>query len=467
MKRCILLVLVFSLIAGTSYAEIADRDRPLDTDGSIYAGFSEGNEPSKSQLMEYIKKLQAQVSALAAKVDKLEGKPVKPPVKEAVKKKPPAKRDVAAKVKDELEKLDIGACATMIVQNAIDANRTPNNKENKTAGSYQIDIMLDRDIGEFGHAFAQLECGDGLSVIPDLEVFSNVDNNNDDTDNRAWLTKFWYQQKFLDRQLALTIGKWDPTDYVDTNAYANNDSMQFLGSIFNNAPTWDVPSKAPGAMINVQPHETPWFEFMVQAFTGDGSWDNILDHMEITPELNIKPTISGRTGNYRVYGWLRNTYYTQWSDRSKTKEHGYGFGVTIDQEITDIIGVFGRYGWENPDVYDPDNISSAGTVISLEQTWSAGFQVTGKPWGREKDNIGCAVGWVMPSDKYKEYGGSNLEAKDEGHFEIYYSWAVNDMLFVSPDLQVVWNPFGDDYVVSGEKRNSAITILGLRGHIGF
>ena len=45
----------------------------------------------------------------------------------------------------------------------------------------------------------------------------------------------------------------------------------------------------------------------------------------------------------------------------------------------------------------------------------------------------------MPSDEYKD--NVNSDAKSENHLEVYYSWNVTDYLSISPDFQMVENPF--------------------------
>ncbi len=385
-------------------------------------------------------------------------------------------KHVLGKIEDDIKNkaainslgLKLGIAATMIVQGGIDANRVSDNKDDVTAGSYQVDIQFEKEFQDYGYGFAQIEAGDGVGVMDSLEVFSNVDNNNDDTNNNVELTKFWYEQLLFDKQISLAAGKWDPTDVVDTNLLAGDDSRQFLAEIFNNAPTFDRPSKAPGIWARVRPKDLQWLELQAQVFTGDGEWDNMADHLEVTPEVTFKPKFGdGLIGNYRVYGWLRNTNYIKWSDPTDTSENRYGLGVSIDQQVTDVLGVFGRYGWADPDLYDPEVTSSSGANFSIEHTWSAGLAVSGKLWGRENDHLGLACGMVMPSDEYKKYGGVGLEADDEGHAELYYSWYVNRYFAFSPDLQFVWNPFGNDYIVDGERRDQTITVIGCRGHLDF
>ncbi len=435
-------------------------------------------EPSNEELLQVIQELKERISVLEEKVLSVESKQEEPSSQDIIEAEieSRAEKHVLGRMEKDIEdkaainalglKISIGA--TMIVQGALDANATTDNKEDVTDGSYQLEIQFEKELHDYGYAFAQLEAGDGVSVMDSLEVFSNVDNNNDDTHSNVEMTKFWYEHLLFDKQVSLAVGKWDPTDVVDTNLMAGDDARQFLAEIFNNAATFDRPSKAPGLWGRIRPKEIEWLELQAQVFTGDGEWEDMTDHLEFTPELTFKPKFGeDLTGNYRVYAWLRNTDYTKWSDTTKTAEHRYGFGVSIDQQITDVIGVFGRYGWADPDLYDPAVTSSKGANFSIEHTWSAGLAFKGKPWGRENDHIGVAYGMIIPSDKYKEYGGTNLKADDEGHAELYYNWFVNEHFALSPDLQVIWNPFGNDYIVDGQRRDQTITVIGCRGHLDF
>ncbi len=438
------------------------------------------SEITQEQLLKEIEYLKSRITVLEKKVSEVQAgnkqaktvTVIDPKTKEQLKKEVVSEiqEDMKTTLPKEIAGIKIGVSATMVIQGALDTNRSTENKEDVTDGSYQVDFMFEKELGDYGHAFAQLECGDGISVMDELEVFSNVDNNNDDTDNNAELTKVWYQHYFYDKQLAVSLGKWDPTDTLDTNTIANDDSCQFLAEIFNNSPALsnDLPSKAPGIWATLTPNGASWLEVQGLLFTGDGAWEDMGDHLQVAPQITIKPQLkNGLEGNYRFYGWYRNTDYTKWSDRNEDKKHRYGFGLSLDQQLSDMFSLFGRYGWENPDVYDPGITSSSGTNFSVEQSWSAGFQINGKLWNRDSDRIAAAFGSVMPSDKYKEYGGTDLKADDEYHAEAYYYWRVNEYFSFSPDLQVIWNPFGNDYVVNSQRRDQAITVIGCRGHLDF
>jgi carbohydrate-selective porin OprB len=113
-------------------------------------------------------------------------------------------------------------------------------------------------------------------------------------------------------------------------------------------------------------------------------------------------------------------------------------------------------------VYNPEITAADGSNYSLEQSWSAGLQVEGKPWGRENDVLAFAVGQVIPSDDYKE-AKAGFQAKAEGHVEAYYKIHVNDHVSISPDVQYIWNPYGKD--IAGN--TNGILVAGMRAQVDF
>ena len=119
------------------------------------------------------------------------------------------------------------------------------------------------------------------------------------------------------------------------------------------------------------------------------------------------------------------------------------------------MGIFLRAGWQQ------DDAALDTTTFSLESSYSAGTQVKGTLWGRDEDVVGIAYGMINPSDEYKKAGG--LNAKAEGHVELYYNYRVNENLSVTPDIQMITNPYGKD-AVNG---TSTIWVGGVRDQIDF
>ncbi len=365
--------------------------------------------------------------------------------------------ETLAKIKEAFDGLTIRAGATFIVQgtNNANADELTRNGESSLDGSYSIDLEFEKEFENYGMAFIHLETGDGAGVEDELKVFSNVNRDADDSNNGISLTEVWYEQHFKSIPLILTFGKIDSTAYLDTNEYANDECGQFLGHMFRNSPAIEFPDdNAAGMRLSVEP--VSFLDIELIAMDTDADWEDIFDNLFFSGQFNFKPNLFERTGNYRFYAWLNGKDHIKWSDVSRIKEKNYGFGISFDQELTDNLGMFARYGCQNSAVY------SSGEDFSLEQSWGAGFQLVGNLWGRDDDIFAIAFGQIMPSDDYKK-AGSNLKARSEDHLEVYYSFKVNDHLTVSPDFQVIGDPFGGD----AAKGENTIIVGGLRAQICF
>lgn len=362
-----------------------------------------------------------------------------------------------------MEGLELGAGGTMIVQGANNINYDDGNTEKKsrTDGSYSADVTLGKEFKEIGgRAFLHLEAGQGAGLDDNLTLYSGVNRDAGDSEAKVEVTEFWYEQGLFKDKAALTFGKLDPTAYFDQSEAANDETTQFLGSIFRNSPVVEFPDNGAGIRFAYLPVE--WLELGYGLFDGSGSWEKIGDNLFNIGQAHFKTNFFGLSGNYRFYGWNNNVDHTKWLDSEKNKEAAYGFGLSFDQKLNDIVTLFTRYGWQNPEVFNPELTAADGSNYSLEQSWSAGFQVEGKPWGRENDVFAFAVGQVMPSDDYKKANDGYL-AKAEGHLEAYYRIHVNDHLSISPDFQYIWNPFGKD--IAGN--TGGIFVGGLRAQVDF
>jgi len=222
----------------------------------------------------------------------------------------------------------------------------------------------------------------------------------------------------------------------------------------------EFPDNGAGIRAAYLPFE--WLELGYGLFDGSAGWEEIGDHLFNIGQAHVKTDFSGLPGNYRIYAWNNNADHTKWLDGEKTKENAYGFGLSFDQKVHDVVTLFTRYGWQNPEVYNPELTATDGSNYSLKHSWSAGLQVEGKPWGRENDVLGFAIGQVIASDDYKE-ANDGLQAKTEGHLEAYYKIQVNEHLSISPDIQYIWNPYGKDIT----DNTDGIFIGGVRAQVDF
>jgi len=359
-------------------------------------------------------------------------------------------------VMPQLDGIKLGAGSTFIIQGTSDANATSKKGEDVTDASYSMSLEFEKEVGNSGLAFLHIETGDGEGIEDELTLFSNVNRDQDDSGNAVNVTEAWYEHYLLDDQFTLTLGKIDATCYLDQNEFANDECGQFLGRIFRNASTLDFPDNNAGIRGLLTLENTPWLEVETQALDGDGDWEDVGDNLFLSGQLNFKPSLmEDREGNYRLYAWTNRTNHLLWDDQNQQWENNWGFGISADQEITDTIGLFTRYGWQDPDVY------VSGADFSLEHSLSGGCQILGSLWGRDDDLIGLGLGLEMPSDEYKEY--YSRKADDEGHFEAYYSCKINDSLTISPDFHMIWDAYGNDVA----DRDDTIYVFGTRAQVDF
>ncbi|RKY34689.1 MAG: hypothetical protein DRP69_03945 [Candidatus Duberdicusella sinuisediminis] len=357
-------------------------------------------------------------------------------------------------IKEIFKGISVGGGATFVIQGTHNANGNDLSKdgEDTTDAAFSLDLEIEKNFSEKDRIYLHFEAGNGEGVTDELQVFSNV--NADVTEDENFdLIEVWYEHNFMSIPLTLTFGKIDSTAYIDNNEYANDETTQFLGDIFKNSPTIEFPDNGPGIRFNLEPFKSLGIEFLMM--DADSDWKAIFDNMFLGCEFNFKLNIFERPGNYRIYGWLNDVHHIKWNNPSKTKERNYGFGLSFDQELTEALGIFLRYGWQNPKVY------ADGSDFSLEQSWSTGVQLAGSLWGRNEDIFAIAFGQIFPSGDYKE--ANNFKAKSEKHLEVYYNFKVNNYLALTPDLQVIWDPYGGD-AANGDK---TIFIGGLRIQVNF
>ena len=348
------------------------------------------------------------------------------------------------------EGINIGAGATFIVQGSVNANSTEKKGENAIDVTYSVDLELEKEFRDYAKVFIHLEAGGGGGLDNDeVTLFSGVNRDAGDTKNRVEVTETWYEHYLLDNKLTLTLGKLDPTCYLDDNAIANDETSQFLGPAFRNSAALEFPDdNGAGFRIGFIPLE--WIEINAGVFDDNADWEDITDNIFCFGQVNFKPNFLGKEGNYRFYGWHDDSCHMELIDTSKKEEENFGFGLSFDQQLTDMLTCFVRFGWEDPG------------VSNIEYAWSAGARVTGKVWGRNEDVIGAAFGQNIPGS---DYGKAGNPGHNETHVETYYNIHVNEHLSVSPGLQVIWNPNGA--ASGGEGRDDTVIVFSVRAQVDF
>jgi hypothetical protein len=266
------------------------------------------------------------------------------------------------------------------------------------------------------------------------------DNSAGGNNTNVNLLEAHYTHEFFDEAFSVTAGKAQFLLYLDGNAFANNERQQFVGKPFVNNSVLNSESEyAPLLGAEIKPVE--WFRWSVVgtstsrpyvegtplAGTSKNKYENVFDTPFLGSQVTMSPKFGELEGNYRFYSWWAGYNHAKLdSDRNSTdrKDKGWGLGLSADQQLTGTIGLFGRFAWNNEEVY----------VVQWEV--SGGVSLKGLIPSRSEDVLGVGVAALTPGDRYDRND-------PEYHFEAYYRIAVTDYLAVSPDLQVVLNPGGD------------------------
>lgn len=430
MKKCWMVLLALLFIAGTSGRALADNAAILKEIQSM-----------KERIEELEQKLEEQESLAKRQVAKTE-------------------KNIEEKISESLEErfgtLEIHGGAILYYQDSR-TDELEGAKANSPSGAgFTADLEFTwkpaLPLVEDGKFYARIHAGDGTGADrggqpnnPGNVLLGNLntiaDDNSGGNDTGLNLVEARYTHEFFNKTLTVTGGKAKSELFLDGNAFANNEKQQFVGKAFVNNSVLDSESEYTPLIggefkaleilrLSVLGTSTsrPYVEGTPLADTSKSEYDNVFSTPFLGSQLTVSPKFGELEGNYRFYGWYAGYNHSKLdSDRSPIagqKDKGWGLGISADQQITRMIGLFGRFGWNNDDVY----------VVQWEA--SGGVNLKGLIPGRDQDTIGLGFAALTPGDRY-------AQNDPEYHLEVYYRIAVTENLAFTPDLQYVWNPGGD------------------------
>jgi len=267
--------------------------------------------------------------------------------------------------------------------------------------------------------------GNALNSINPLSCAPYADDLEDDLANGNNLLEAWYKKTFDLPQgisLGLTFGIIDATGYIDDNAFANDELAQFMNEVFVNNPLAGLPSYDIGGVVELGVDSLSVKALMMNT-EEDG--DNY-DYYAFQVGYTLKTPLG--EGNYRVYGFAT-------SNKSKDLK---GAGISIDQKLTEKVGVFARFGYEKNG--------------SKEKFGSGGVNINGKFWGRESDEAGIGLAYIDP-----EGDSSTLVGELYAKFQLFEKEDIaSDITF---DFQYIKN--------TQNNTDQTGTFYGVRWNVSF
>ena len=341
-----------------------------------------------------------------------------------------------------------------------------------TDGAYTFDFGIATHFGGYGSFYIHLEGGDGEGLNDDVPSFSvpNYDayatlNNNNETD--LTISEAYYEFSLFKEKVTLNVGKMDVSVLFDENEAAGDETTQFLSNIFVKSMGLTIPEPdnfyCPAMMVKINPVDLIELRF-VGASVEDNDWEDLFTHAFGAAQVNVRPKIKGRQGNYRFYAWIDGRNHVKNSNLgvvtdsykdSHADQYQTGFGVSFDQELTDNLIAFFRYSYTDDDL--ATWVDDHWEMIPFNQVWSVGFQVSGAFWNRKDDAVGLAYGQTLLTDDYKD---ANDHTGDEQYVEAYYRFQLHERFALTGDVQWIKN-------AGGNSDASDIFIFGLRSQVDF
>jgi hypothetical protein len=187
--------------------------------------------------------------------------------------------------------------------------------------------------------------------------------------NEINLREAWLRTELFGQRLALTAGRLDLTNYFDQNAFANDETTQFISDALVNNQMLGLSSNGTGVGAEFDPKNGFRFKFGLQQSNNDAL--NLSDSLYTLSEVGYTFTpLALPEGTYRL--WFR-------TDNTAEEAIRKGVGFSFDQKLTNVVGLFARYGTQETDVDERDNFYSFGVgfqnglVISPRDTWGVGY----------------------------------------------------------------------------------------------
>jgi porin len=255
---------------------------------------------------------------------------------------------------------------------------------------------------------------DGLNEASPFALSPWAADLHEDVEGIRWdhLLNAWYSHRFTlgnDIALRMTGGVIDATDYLDDNAYSNDEYTQFANQALGNAPNSFLPSYDLGGALELEIGSWSARSVVMQVDEND-------DGNSFTfwgTQLGYHAKTRWGEGNYRV---LVTNATRDFLDPSGTSEEKrFAVALSFDQQLGETFGAFLRLGWQDD-----------AAAITYDSIYSGGINIRGRAWGRSDDEIGLAYGFL---------DGGNQELRRTHVAEIYYRVAISDHFALTADAQ--------------------------------
>jgi high affinity Mn2+ porin len=263
-------------------------------------------------------------------------------------------------------------------------------------------------------------------------------------------------------RLTIQVGKMAVPDIFDGNAYAKDTRKDFMNWSMWAPGAFDYSADKVGLSYGATAefNQKQWAlrsgYFLMQSVSNSNNFDTkVFERGTYVVELENRYSLFNQPGKLRTIAWLNSAFsgsYRETLDnpalnldiaQTRTGRIKYGYAVNLEQALSDEIGVFGRWSWN-------DGKTEIMAFADIDASLALGASIKGTRWGRPDDVIG--IGGVINalSRDHRDFiaagglgvliGDGQLNYRRERILESYYAYALNKQLTLTGDYQLITNP---------------------------
>lgn len=263
-------------------------------------------------------------------------------------------------------------------------------------------------------------------------------------------------------RLTIQAGKFAVLDVFDGSPYAKDTRKDFMN--------WSI--WAPGAFdyaadklgltygVTAELNQKQWAlrggYFLIDAESNSNNFDTrVFQRGGYVAELETRYQLFSQPGKLRTIVWLNSANSGSYREtlnnpalnldisQTRTGRIKYGYVFNLEQAVTDDIGVFGRWSWN-------DGKTEIMAFTDIDASLSLGTSIKGTKWGRPDDVVGLGGAINALSNDHRDFiaagglgpliGDGALNYRRERILETYYAFALNKQITLTADYQFITNP---------------------------
>jgi high affinity Mn2+ porin len=263
-------------------------------------------------------------------------------------------------------------------------------------------------------------------------------------------------------RLTLQAGKFAVMDIFDGNAYAKDTRKDFINWSMWAPGAFDYSADKVGLTYGATAefNQKQWAlragYFLMVGTSNSNNFDpRVFERGSYVLELETRYSLFSLPGKLRTIAWVNSAFSGSYRetlnnpalnlDISLTREGRikYGYVFNLEQALTDDIGLFGRWSWN-------DGKTEIMAFTDIDASLATGLSIRGARWGRPDDVIGIGGAINALSKDHRDFiaagglgvliGDGALNYRRERIFETYYAFALNKQITLTADYQFITNP---------------------------